>query len=96
MFNIRLNRNSIASRHRQSWEDIVRHRVGDPRPGGYPVNPSESEAYAAGFNRGYYAATQEAIRKGYRPDNKTEAPDDSTFAAQGELDGWNDVVNKLK
>ena len=88
-----LNRKSIAARHRQSWEDFVKHRLGSPEPGGYPVNPNHDEAYAAGVRRGFYAAFCAAIRKGHRPEKNED--DTSTIAGQGEVDGWNDAVAKL-
>ena len=90
---MRLNRKSIAARHRQSWEDFVNHRLSSPEPGGYPVNPNGEEAYAAGLRRGFYAAYRSALRKGQRPE--TNEDDTSTAAGQGELDGWNAAVAKL-
>lgn len=92
---MRLNRKSVAARHRQSWEDFVHHRLSSPEPGGYPVNGNQDEEYAAGLRRGFYAAFQCALRKGHRPEQDDES-NGKTCAGQGEQDGWNAAIALLK
>lgn len=84
---------STYARAQQSWFDFVRSRVGEPMPGGYPVNPSETEARDAGFARGKYAAYCASLDLGRCPELEvTFAADASEF---GWNDGWNFVVDAL-
>jgi hypothetical protein len=58
--------------------------------GGYPVNGTESEEYAAGFNRGCRWAW-ESFCRGEKPRERWDFRD-TTAAGSGEHDGWNAAV----
>lgn len=62
-------------------------------PGGYPVNPTEKQAYNAGFQRSCHAAWKAACRGDLIQERWDLA--DSTAAGNGETDGWNTVASAL-
>lgn len=61
--------------------------------GGYPVNPSEEQAYRAAFQRGVNWAFQAACRgEELKANTEFHGP---TADDAGQFDGWNAAVNAL-
>lgn len=62
-------------------------------PARYPVNPTETEAYRAGFQQSCNAAWKAACRGDLIQERWDLA--DSTSVGNGETDGWNAVAKAL-
>jgi len=62
--------------------------------GGYPINPTDEDAYNAGFQRGCHWVYQAAADRGERISERWDMAD-STYAGHGEHDVWNAAAHAL-
>lgn len=96
---------SVYQRSQQSLDDHKRNRLAivnaafaaaglEISQGGYPINANQTEAYDSGFQRGCRWAYEAAAFRGETINERWDLAD-STYAGQGEQDGWNAAVNAI-